>query len=177
MGRKKKPTKKQLRIRKKIRSVGEKLTDLKDSTKGIKGGITKGYVKGPDKLESEWDETLCESSCIFKGQSELCDWYRENKCSSKCKGRVLSYHQLGVDSRKIKYFATEDEKQLKKKINNYLGVAEQIDEEVVKQEKEMEKQRLKKEADDLAAFLLNGVDDEPEDTKKKGKYSNLERLI
>lgn len=177
MGRKKKPTKKQLRIRKKIRSVGEKLTDLKDSTKGIRGGITKGYVKGPDKLESEWDETLCESSCIFKGHSELCSWYRDNKCSSKCNSRVLSYHQLGVDSRKIKYSATEDEKQLRKKINSYIGVARQIDEEVVQQEKEMEKQRLKKEAADLVAFLLNGADDEPEDAGKKEKYSNLDRLI
>lgn len=164
------------KVERQLKNLSNKLSDLKDDTKDIRGSV----YKGVPLLESEIDASFCDDFCIFTEYSELCKWYKENKCSSKCKGRVLSYRQLGVDSRKIKYSPTEDEIALRKKLRKYLSVAEEIDEERVRKEKEAERERKKKQVDELAELLLADTQEEEVEAKdvvKQPKYSNLKSLI
>lgn len=164
------------KIERQLKNINKKMSILKNDTKDIKGSV----YKGVPLLESEIAASFCDDFCIFSNYNGICKWYKDNKCSSKCKGRVLSYKQLGVDSRKLKYSASEDEVELRKKLKRYLSISQTIDDEIVQKEKEAARDNKKKQLEELAMLLLaDTAEDEEieEEIIKKPKYSDLKSLL
>lgn len=144
--RKKKNKKKALSILEES-SLGKIGKHLSQMNEGVKEHATGNKHTIGHVLECENDIIKC-TDCFYYGYNFFeCEWYRENKCTFKCKGFKRSIDSFGfIDINKIKHHKiTDQEKKNRKKVDKYLKFAEKLDkiyEDELKRIKEIKRQEL-----------------------------------
>ncbi|MCK9441759.1 MAG: hypothetical protein M0Q13_10090 [Methanothrix sp.] len=125
---KKKIKKKQLSIIEdsSLGKINNHLTDIKKSVKQHSTG--NDHVIG-HVLECENNLVKCTDCFYYSYNFFECEWYRENKCTFKCKGYKRNLEAFGfIDINKFKHHnITRQEKKNRRKIDKYLKFAENID--------------------------------------------------
>lgn len=173
---KKKKTKKPLSI-KEENATGKLGNQLSKIITDVKKHKTINQHKSHKLLESENDIVKCVD-CFFKTELlDGCDWFRENKCTFKCKRYKKSIEQFGfVDINKVKHHnISPEEDRFRKNLKKYMHIAEHINEIY---EEEQEKIRQKKRKEMIAQKIkemkeMDKVEQEPDIKEKRRKLKSL----
>lgn len=173
-----------------VESLMSQLKETGVSVKKYQGYESKILFQLIGPASGKEEDTVCteSSECIFFDQTYSCRWLRENKCASKCKARMKTQRELGVNSGIIKYRATPEEIKIKSKILRGIRKAEAVEEEIRKRELAKQRSDRMKRLNEIMwgikSILKENEKEQHEDEKinaadvaKTTKYSHLKRLI
>ena len=161
-------------------SLGKIGKHLEQINKNVKEHSKKNFHNSTGVLECENDLVKCIDCFYYSYNFYECDWYRENKCTYKCKGFKRSIDSFGfIDINKIKHHKISDqEKKDRKKVDKYLKFAEKVDkiyEDELKRINEIKRQELiVQRIKELKEAEEQEREQEPE---IKQRYRNIKSLI
>ena len=162
-------------------SLGKLTKELGSTKSSVKDNAVRNQHNSPGLMECEKDIVRC-TFCFWEKEGwEGCKWFRDNKCTSKCKSFENSIDSLGfIDINKVKHHKiSNEEKVFKRKVRKYINFAETIDsiyEEELKKINDRKKEELvKQKIQEMRENEKEEVQEEPDDTKQRRK--NIKSLI